>query len=136
MLHRWHLCGGEKRGHKVGKTKRSKGTKLMANTDATGLPLAVHTDSASPHEVTLVQAAIDETVTWGLPERLVGDRIYDRDPLDDKLAAGGIELIAPHRTGRIRKPTQDGRKLRRYKRRWKIERLFAWLNKYRRILTR
>jgi transposase len=45
-------------------------------------------------------------------------------------------MIAPHRAGHVRKATQDGRKLRRYKRRWKIERLFAWLNKYRRILTR
>ena len=33
-------------------------------------------------------------------------------------------------------PTQDGRPLRRYRRRWKVERLFAWLQNYRRILTR
>jgi len=47
------------------------------------------------------------------------------------LAAGGIELIAPHRRGRTRPPSQDG-----HQRRWKMERLFAWLNKYRRILIR
>ncbi|NEX60086.1 transposase [Noviherbaspirillum galbum] len=68
--------------------------------------------------------------------RLVGDRAYDGDPFNDKIAASGIELIAPHRAGRDRKPTQDGRKLRRYKRCWKIERLFTWLNKYRSVLTR
>jgi len=136
MLHRRHLRGSEKRGHKVGKTKRGKGTKLMAIADAAGLPLAVHTASARPHEVTQVVATVDATVTVGLPERLVGDRAYDSDPLDEKLAADGIELIAPHRRGRVRPATQDGRVLRRYKRRWKIERLFAWLNKYRRILTR
>ena len=136
MLHRRHLRGGEKRGRKVGKTKRGKGTKLMAIADATGLPLAVHTASASPHEVTLVEATVDAIVTVGLPERLVGDRAYDSDPLDAKLAADGIAVIAPHRKGRVRPATQDGRILRRYKRRWKIERLFAWLNKFRRILTR
>lgn len=136
MLHRRHLRGGEKRGRKVGKTKRGKGTKLMAIADAAGLPLAVHTASASPHEVTLVEATVDEIVTVGLPERLVGDRAYDSDPLDEKLAVDGIEVIAPHRRGRVRRATQDGRVLRRYKRRWKIERLFAWLNKFRRILTR
>jgi transposase len=125
-----------KKGSKVGKSRRGKGRKLMAIADAAGLPLAVHTASASPHEVTLVHATIDATVTWGLPERLAGDRAYDSDPLDDKLAAGGIEMIAPHKRGRVQKPTQDGRALRRYKRRWKIERLFAWLNKFRRILTR
>jgi transposase len=63
-----------KRGHKVGKTKRDIDAKLMAITDASGLPLAVHADSASSHEITLVQATIDETVTLGVPERLVGDR--------------------------------------------------------------
>ena len=47
-------------------------------------------------------------------------------------------MIAPHRLVRNRKfaPTQDGRPLRRYKRRWKVERLFAWLHNYRRIVTR
>jgi transposase len=136
MFYRWHVCSGEKRGTKVGKTKRGKGTKLMAIADAAGLPLAVHTASASPHEITLVEPVINETVTIGLPERLVGDRAYDCDPLDDKLAANGIELIAPHRSSRVKPATQDGRALRRYKRRWKIERLFAWLNAFRRILTR
>ncbi len=35
-----------------------------------------------------------------------------------------------------RDSTQDGRKLRRYKRRWKVERLFAWLQNFRRVLVR
>ena len=95
MLHRRHLRGGEKRGSKVGATKRGKGTKLMVIADATGLPLAVHTASASPHEVTLVQATLDETLTLGRPRRIIGDRAYDSDPLDQRLAAQGIELISP-----------------------------------------
>lgn len=136
MLHRRHLYGGEKRGLKVGKTKRGKGTKLMVIADAAGLPLAVHTASASPHEVTLVEATLAETVTVGRPRRLVGDRAYDSDPLDQKLAEQGIELIAPHRGNRTRPATQDGRPLRRYRRRWKIERLFAWLNAFKRVITR
>ena len=48
----------------------------------------------------------------------------------------GVELIAPPRTNRTKPRSQDGRKLRRYKRRWKIERLFAWLHNYRRLVTR
>ena len=53
-------------------------------------------------------------------------------------AERGIEIIAPHRLVRNRKkpPTQDGRSLRRYRRRWKVERLFAWLQNYRRIAMR
>ena len=136
MLHRRHLRGGEKGGFAVGKTKRGKGTKLMVIADTSGLPLAVHTTSASPHEVTLVEATLNETLTVGRPRRLVGDRAYDSDPLDQRLAAQGIELIAPHKRNRIRPATQDGRRLRRYRRRWKVERLFAWLNKYKRVLTR
>jgi transposase len=52
------------------------------------------------------------------------------------LSAKGIELIAPHKSNRVKPATQDGRKLRRYRRRWKIERLNAWLQNYRRVLVR
>ena len=69
------------------------------------------------------------------PERLIGDKAYDSDPLDNRLAIQQIELIAPHRSNR-KKITQDGRPLRRYKRRWKIERLFAWLQNFRRLVVR
>lgn len=44
-------------------------------------------------------------------------------------------MIAPHRSNRRHK-TQDGRVLRRYRRRWKIERLFAWLQNLRRLIVR
>jgi transposase len=120
----------------VGKTKRGKGTKLMALADASGLPLAVHAASASPHEVTLVEATLAASCAEEEPERLIGDRAYDSDPLDGALGERGIEMIAPHRRNRKKRKTQDGRKLRRYKRRWKIERLFAWLSNFRRLVVR
>lgn len=44
-------------------------------------------------------------------------------------------MIAPNRSNR-RLKTQDGRPLRRYLRRWKVDRLFAWLQNYRRLVTR
>ena len=68
--------------------------------------------------------------------RLIADRAYDSDPLRIRLAEMGIELICPHRNGRRKPATQDGRKLRRYRKRWKIERLFAWLSNYRRLVVR
>jgi transposase len=120
----------------VGKTKRGKGTKLMAVADGSGLPLAVYAASASPHEVTLVQATLAEVLTVERPQRLIGDKAYDSDPLDAELEEQGIEMIAPHKANRKKAPTQDGRPLRRYKRRWKIERLFAWLQNFRRIAMR
>ena len=120
----------------MGKTKRGKGTKLMALADASGLPLAVDAASASPHELTLVEATLAASCAGEEPERLIGDRAYDSDPLDGALEERGIEMIAPHRRNRKKRKTQDGRKLRRYKRRWKIERLFAWLSNFRRLVVR
>ena len=120
----------------MGKTKRGKGTKLMAIADGSSLPLAVHAASASPHEVTLVGETLSERFVKECPSRLVGDRAYDSDPLDEALLGEGIEMIAPHRRNRKKAKTQDGRKLRRYKRRWKVERLFAWLGNFRRLVVR
>ena len=61
------------------------------------------------------------------PERVIADKAYDSDPLRQALHERGMELICPHRANRKRAKTQDGRKLRRYRRRWRIERTFAWL---------
>ena len=79
---------------------RGKGTRLMVIADASGLPLALHTDSASPHEVTPVRATLDEIVTVGQPGRIVGDRAHDSDPPDNAPAAQGIGMMAPHRRNR------------------------------------
>ena len=69
------------------------------------------------------------------PRRLIGDKAYDSDGLDRELLAAGIELIAPHRAHR-RQPSGDGRQLRRYRRCWKVERLFAGLHNFRRLVVR
>jgi transposase len=120
----------------VGKTKRGKGTKLMAMADGASLPLAVYTGAASPHEATLVEDTLSESFTEQQPRRLIGDKAYDSDPLDAALTEQGIEMIAPHKKNRTKVKTQDARPLRRYRRRWKIERLFAWLQNFRRLVVR
>jgi transposase len=121
----------------VGKTKRGKGTKIMGLTDAFGLPIAVDATSASPHEVTLVDDILDACFLENLPEKVIGDKAYDSDPLDKRLAEErGVEMIAPHKDNRCQPCTQDGRPLRRYRKRWKIERLFAWLQNFRRLVVR
>ena len=108
----------------------------MAFSDGSSVPLALHAESPSPHEVTLVEATLASAFLKEKPKRLVGDKAYDSDPLDETLLEEGIEMIAPHRKNRKKPKTQDGRKLRRYKRRWKIERLFAWLGNFRRLVVR
>lgn len=107
----------------------------MAVADGAGLPIAVGIECGQRNEQKLVVPTLDQRFIAELPERLIGDKAYDSDPLDAELRAMGIEMISPHHPNRRRK-TQDGRSLRRYRRRWKIERLFAWLFRSRRLVTR
>src|SRR5438552_1233615 len=103
-VHRCQLQLGEKRGSAVGPTRRGKGSKIMAIGDGHGLPLAIHVASASPHEVTLVDATLAASFLDTLPTRLIGDRGYDSDRLDAHLRATyGIEMIAPNNCARSRK---------------------------------
>jgi len=136
---------GQKRGSKVGKTKRGKGTKWMVVVDGQGVPLGKQLYSASPNEVrlaeeTLASIRVSRRHRGGRPrekaQRVIADRAYDSDPLRERLAARGIELVAPHRGNRSKPRTQDGRALRRYRRRWKVERTLAWLGNFRRLVVR
>jgi transposase len=116
----------------------------MVVVDGQGVPLGVHLDSASPAEVNLLELTLATIAVPRVgpgrprqkPERVITDKAYDSDPLRARLARRGIELIAPHRRNRKKVHTQDGRKLRRYRRRWKVERTFAWLGNFRRLLVR
>ena len=123
-------------GADIGPTKRGKGVKIMGIVDRHGLPLAVSTHAANHHEVTLVQLSFDFYMIEAKPENLIGDRAYDSDKLDEELKKEGIEMISPHRKNRKKPPTQDRRRLRRYERRWLVERFFAWIQWQRRLLVR
>ena len=109
----------------------------MVIADQSSLPVAIHLSSASPSEVTLVEETLAHRFMQATPVRLIGDKAYDSDPLDDTLKKKyDIALISPHKRNRVKPQTQDGRILRRYKRRWKIERFNAWIQNYRRVATR
>jgi transposase len=124
-------------GDGIGKTLAGKGVKIMVLVDANGLPMAVETMSASPHESKLVQPLFEFMLPKAMPERIIGDKAYDSDPLDEELEALGIDMIAPHRSNRLpENVTQDERKLPRMKRRWKVERTIAWIQNFRRLCIR
>jgi transposase len=110
----------------------------MVVADGQGLPVGGALESASPAEVRLAPEAIinasERLGRW--PSRLIADKAYDADWLRHVLEMVGGELMCPHRRERKREPIQDGRKLRRYRKRWKVERLFAWLGNWRRLLIR
>lgn len=107
----------------------------MAVADRNGLAVSICAESATPHEVTLAMSTLVQMVVPDAPQNLIGDSAYDSDRLDKQLGSYGIEVIAPHRRNR-RASSQDGRRLKRYRRRWKIERLFAWLQNFPRVVVR
>jgi transposase len=143
-VHGWNLLPRENRGSDVGKTKRGKGSKCMVVVDGKGVPTGVSVAAASGAEVQLAEPTLASiSVPRGgpgrprsKPDRVVADRGYDRDPLRERLAQKGIEWISPHRSNRVRPRTQDGRALGRYRRRWIVERTFAWLGNFRRLIVR
>jgi len=117
----------------------------MVVVDGKGVPLGNHLGSASPAEVklaetTLATIRVPNRCRRGRPQqkpqRLIADKAYDSDPLRARLKKRGIELIVPHKAGRVRAATQDGRALRRYRKRWKIERTNAWLGNFRHLVVR
>ena len=108
----------------------------MAVVTRKSMPLAISVFSATPFESTLLEQTIKERFSKTKIRRVVADRAYDSDPLDKRLKKKDIELIAPHKRNRIKKKTQDGRKLRHYRHRWTVERFFAWLHNFRRCVVR
>jgi len=108
----------------------------MAFADSAGLPIGISIADGSRHDVTLVEQTLDAAFVDYLPQKLIADKAFDSLPLAERLRAErNVELIAPlRRTSGTRR--QDGRALRRYKRRWKVERLFAWLKRFRRVAVR
>jgi len=117
----------------------------MVVVDGKGVPLGKHLGSASPAEVKLAEITLDSIRVPNRhrhgrprqkPQRLIADKAYNSDPLRKRLQKRSIELIVPHKANRVRKPTQDGRALRRYRKRWKIERTHAWLGNFRHLVVR
>lgn len=111
--------------------------KLEVVTDARGIPLATVVVAANRAETDLIEDAIDD-IPVPLPKQVpvIADRGYDSDALRDRLKDQGIDLVCPHRKNRVKPSRNDGRTMRRYSRRYVIERTNAWLHNFRRISNR
>jgi len=139
-----HLCDREKGGAAVGKTRRGKGTKCVVVVDGSGVPIGAQLASAQISEYRLAESTLNTVrvprAGRGRPRsqlhRVIADRGYDSDPLRQRMMERGTELIAPYRSNVRNRRFEDKRKLRRYRRRWKIERTNAWLQNFRRIQVR
>lgn len=99
-------------------------------------PLAVVITAANEHESQHIERLIDAAVV-PLPDDtpLLYDKAADSDPLRERLAWRGIQLIAPPRRNRIARKLHHAHKMR-LRQRWKIERTNAWLHRYGRLAIR
>jgi len=99
-------------------------------------------EAATPSEVRLVEPTlVNGRIGSGRarrrrPRRLIADRGYDSNPLRELLVRREIEPVIPRRRNNPRATHQDGRKLRRYRRRWVIERTNSWLQNFRKLVVR
>ena len=104
--------------------------------DGEGTPLSAFVTDAATSEVQSIESLVDERMTSRTPKHLLYDKAADADWLRESLAVRGILLLCPHRDNRTRPSVNDGRVLRRYKRRYKVERSISWLHNCRRLITR
>ena len=103
-------------------------------TEAQGIPLAITLTGANVHDVKQAEAMVQAIPPIQgrrgrprrRPQRLVGDKAYDSDPLRQTLKRMGIQAELPKRR------TKD--RLGRY--RWVVERTISWLNQFRRLRIR
>jgi IS5 family transposase len=111
--------------------------KLEIVVDASGLPLGLAAAAADASENELLMPALDDVpveVPRDIP--VIADKGHDSDSLRDELEEAGFQPIIPHRKNRVKPSRNDGRRLRRYRHRWLVERTNAWLHCYRGLATR
>jgi hypothetical protein len=134
-------------GEKVGVTKKGKGTKWMLVVDGDGLPLGSHLDSANKAAVTLAVQTLDAIRVARprgrpkhRPEKLVAHRGHDSRAFRAALRRRGIRMCIPTKRrprnwGATRGHPVVARKAH-YRLRYTVERSFAWLSNYWRLLIR
>lgn len=66
---------------------------------------------------------------------VIANQAYNSAPLRAELKEQGFELLSPHRSNRAKPACNDGRRMRRYGRRWIVERTLSWLHHLRRLLV-
>lgn len=114
----------------------------MLVADGGGIPLGTLVESAQKAEVKLADSTLAKVKVRrarghprSRPKEVVADKGYDSDPLRRRWRGRGIKPCIPRR--RNRKPHR-GRKpdLEGYCHRWIVERTFAWLGNFRRLVVR
>ena len=125
-------------------TRRGKGTRCMAVVDGNGIPIGAQFAPTQLAECRLAESTLAKVKVprkgRGRPrsrlKREIADRGYDSDASRMRFHKRQTELIVPSRKSIRNRRFQDSRKLRRYRKRWKIERTNARLQNFRRTQVR
>ena len=117
----------------------------MLVVEGQGLPIGVHLASARPHELKLAQPTmrtIKVPRAQGRPrvrpDELVADKGYDSREFREWLRKRGIKPTIPPNARRRKRPKPGRPRVTglSYHQRWLVERTFAWLGTFRRIVVR
>ena len=136
---RLESCAGEKRGSETGPSPVDRGrpgSKHHLLVDAGGLPLAFSITGGNRNDITQLIPLLDAVPAVaglrGRPRRrpncVIADRGYDHDNYRRLVWERGIKPVI------ARRQTDHGSGLGRY--RWVVERTFAWLHNFKRLLVR
>jgi transposase len=130
---------GEKGGSETGPSpvdRARKGSKHHLLVDGSGLPLAWSLTGGNRNDITQLIPLVDKVPPVRgkvgrprkRPDRVTADRGYDFDRYRRQLRERGIKPEI------ARRKTAHGSGLGRY--RWVVERTFAWLHQFKRLLVR
>lgn len=139
------LCPGQKRGPGVGYSRKGKGSTLHLLTDGSGIPLAFLVTAANVSEQKVALAVVDRVRVPQVrgrprqrPATLAADKGYDSVGFRRALWRRGIQSSIPPRVWPTRR-RRVGRPPKIHPAstyRWKVERSFAWLDNWRRLVVR
>jgi len=120
----------------VGQTHGGKTTKRSLITEAHGWPVCTLLFAGSCSDFKTALPTIESLSTR--PEKLSADRGYDAQWFRDTLRQWHIQSAIPRKNsskGQARRKLSTAAKII-LKNRWKVERAFAWLDGFRRLVTR
>lgn len=119
----------------MGQGYHGKASRLMLIVERHGLPVIVESFSATGHEMAHVETIISKAHVLR-PKYIGGDKAYSSPKMTRLIwQKYHVHLVAPDKRHYVHK-VADQRRLRRNKRRWKIERCFSWFKNFRRLQLR
>jgi len=110
----------------------------MLITDREGLPISILVESAQKAESKLGISVIDSLgKDKRKVEKIIADRAYDTRKFRKAMYNRGIKPVIPKQRRGFQKSVRQMKSVKReYRNRWVVERTFAWIQNFRRLVVR